>query len=153
MHTNPVHTKHARQPHSLFFFRAQCRPTAPAFTVRVAPGPAHHGGHLHLLTWCSESLPPSTCVPLPISGSLYLSHWPSPQPTRRKFFQPHHSSSRRPSPSCWFSVPGLRGHPAPTPARQLLSGLSPLATPPVSSEAQEFPVLTYSREGASLSHP
>ena len=125
---------------------AQSRPTAPASPsspqtpVWAAPGPAHHGGSLYLLTWSPDSVPPATaCARLAPPWLRGLLAPPTP-PTWRKFFQPHHSSPLlRVSPFPWpltitleFPAPRLPGQPptptpASQPASQPLTGLRPAA--------------------------
>lgn len=136
-----AHTTRARRhtPQSPLL-TAQSRPTAPASPsspqtpVCAAPGPAHHGGSLYLLTWCPDSVPPSSAcarlAPPWLPGLLV----PPTLPTWSKFFQPHHSSPLlHVSPFPWpltitleFPAPRLPEQPpTPTPASQPLSGLHP----------------------------
>lgn len=128
-HTQPLDTEQTPAPAST---SSQHTP------AQAATGPDHHGGRLHLLTWCpiSASLFPAH---LPTSLPGYLGRWPCPQLPPKggglsslplQLSPPHQPLSSR------WSFLQL---PTPNPASQLLSGLHPVAFLHLSPRALPLP--------------
>lgn len=117
---------------------AHPRPSQPG------AGPAPRGGHLYLLTCCAGSLPPSTCVRLPIIIPGTWATGPAHSPAGGSFCRPITPGPglAGPSPWRWLPAPHFQGLPSPTPACQLIPGLRPTAIPHLSPPLPTSPVAT-----------